>query len=463
MSSHDLIVIGAGPAGTEAALTAQSRGLDVIIIDEAVDAGGQIYRAGPASRVPEGERLRETIRNSRVRAAYEHRVWTALKTESSFEVASAGPNGSAVFSSKALIVCSGAIERFYPRPGWTLPGVIGLGAATIMLKAQGILPGQRVLVSGPGPLAPLVAHLVQEHGGNVVALVDPNPRSLWLKSLTVMASRPDLLAQGAKWVGQLLAKRVPVLPHWDIESFHGTNSVEAVTVRANLNPQQRRKFAVDAVCFGSGLYPATEFYKLLGARIDYAAERGGWIPVLDEHQRTSVLNLYAAGDGAELLGVTAAPLTGRIAGLTAAFDLKKIDTTEYQQEYVAAQAQLKRAARFGRAVARMMQPRASAMRDVPEQTIVCRCEDVTLAALRSAITAGAQEINALKAATRCGMGPCGGRMCGEAAAAVMECAGIRRENIGCWTARPPLRPVGIDVLTGAFEYSDIPIREPAPL
>jgi NAD(P)H-nitrite reductase large subunit len=271
------------------------------------------------------------------------------------------------------------------------------------------------------------------------------------------------LWDGAKWIAELLAKRVPILHDWDIESFDGTEMVQSVTVHSNKNAEKRRTFEVDAVCFGYGLYPATEFYRLLGARIQYVPERGGWIPILDEHQRTSVLNMYAAGDGAELLGVSAAPFTGRIAGLTAALDLKKIDPTEYQKQYVTAYSQLKGASKFGRRVAAIMQPRPSAMRNVPAQTIVCRCEDVTVSDLQSAIKEGAAEINALKAATRCGMGPCGGRMCAESAAAVMECAGIRRENIGYWTARPPLRPVNIEALTGAFDYSDIPITEPAPL
>ena len=462
MANHDVIVIGAGPAGAEAALAAHSCGLDVVILDEATDAGGQIYRSGPASTNSEGDTLRSTLRNSGVTMAFEQRVWTILKTDSGYEVATMGPQGPRILRSQTLIICSGAIERFYPRPGWTLPGVIGLGAATIMLKAQGVLPGKRVLVSGPGPLATLVAHLVQAHGGKVVALVDPNPKNVWIRALPSMTSRTDLLWDGLKWLGQLVAARVPVLHGWDVASFHGTESVQSVTVE-NQTREQSRTFDVDVVCFGHGLYPSTEFYRLLGARIRYEPECGGWLPVLDEYQRTSLPGVYAAGDGAELLGVAAAPLTGRIAGLTAALDLEKIEAQDYRRRYLSTSAQLKKTARFGREVARMMQPRATGMRDVPGETLVCRCEDISLATLQSAIADGAREVNALKAATRCGMGPCGGRMCGEAVASVMECAGIPRDSIGYWTARPPLRPISIADLTGTFDYSDIPISEPAPI
>jgi hypothetical protein len=220
---------------------------------------------------------------------------------------------------------------------------------------------------------------------------------------------------------------------------------------------------VDAVCFGYGLFPSTEFYRLLRAQIHYDVGRGGWAPKLDAYQRTTIERLYAAGDGAELLGVAAAPITGRIAALTAALDLRKISQEKYERSYAKEVAALKRATQFGREIALLMQPRASVMEHVPAETIVCRCEDVTVGELKEAVQQGSREINALKAATRCGMGPCGGRMCGEAAAAVMECAGVERSAIGYWTARPPLRPVPIGTLTGDFDYGDIPISEPAPL
>lgn len=463
MISCDAIVIGAGPAGAEAALTARSCDLNVVVIDEASDAGGQIYRSGPAAGVREGDLLRERLNGSGIRTLFQHRVWTAASTGTDFEVAAAGPNGSCIVQTKAIIIATGAIERFYPRPGWTLPGVLGLGAATIMLKAQGVLPGQRVLVAGPGPLAALVAHLVQKHGGMVVALIDPHPRSTWLRALPRMASRLYLLADGARWIGQLMVRRVPVLHGWDVRSFQGRDSVESVTVSPVGAPHHGRTFDVDAACFGYGLFPSTEFYRLLHADIRYAPERGGWTPVLDSHQRTTAAHVYAAGDGAEILGVSAAPLSGRMAALAAAFDLQKISVADYERRINKEQAALRRVVSFGREVARIIQPRASAMKDVPDDTIVCRCEDITVHELHSAMKQGSREINALKAATRCGMGPCGGRMCGEAVAAVMECAGVPRESIGCWTARPPLRPIPIEAITGTFEYSDIPFREPSPL
>jgi thioredoxin reductase/bacterioferritin-associated ferredoxin len=460
MSKHDIIVIGAGPAGAEAAIAAREFGLDVLIVDEALDAGGQVYRIGPESKASPAETLRQRLRDSGTQLAFGHRLWTLSKASSGFRAAAVGPSSTIVADASAVIVATGAIERFYPRPGWTLPGVIGLGAATVMMKSYGVLPGQRVLVGGPGPLAPLVAHLVQQYGGKVVALADPNPRQVWLKALPAIASRPSLLLEGARWIASLRAKGVPVMYGWNIRSIEGAHHAEYVTL---VRGTRERRFDVDAVCFGDGLFPSTEIYRLLGAEIVYDPERGGWIPSLDSSQRTTIPKLYAAGDGAELLGVAAAPLTGRIAVLAAARDLGKITESEYHGSWTAERNHLGRVSRFGGAFAQMMQPRTWTVAKVPDDTVVCRCEDVTAGQIRNAVAQGATEINALKAATRCGMGPCGGRICGDAVAALMECSGIDRKSIGYWTARQPLRPVPISSLTGSFDYADIPVREPAPL
>src|SRR5262249_48262276 len=106
-------------------------------------------------------------------------------------------------------------------------------------------------------------------------------------------------------------------------------------------------------------------------------------------------------------------------------------------------------------------PRASAVAWIPDHTIVCRCEAVRAGELRAAIAEGAREINALKAATRCGMGPCGGRVCEEGAAALLEGAGVSREALGKLTARAPLRPLPMTALTETFVYDDIPFPQAA--
>jgi bacterioferritin-associated ferredoxin len=183
--------------------------------------------------------------------------------------------------------------------------------------------------------------------------------------------------------------------------------------------------------------------------------------VVDALGQTSVPGLFACGDGAGVLGADAAPLTGRLAALGAA---RLRGRTVPDAEIAALRRRLVRTARFGAAMTRIATPPASLLDLATPETIVCRCEGLRRAALEQEIDAGAVTMNALKATTRCGMGPCGGRSCAEAAAMLIAArTGRSREAIGQGTGRPPLRPVPIGLLAGAFDYDSLPIPAPAPL
>jgi thioredoxin reductase/bacterioferritin-associated ferredoxin len=456
--------------------------LSVLVIDEARAAGGRVYRvpdswlepSGSARSTPaEGAKLCAALASCGAELALDHTVWHVGRLPTSagdpprFEVSSIIDRHCVQARSRALIVATGALERFYPRPGWTLPGVIGLGAATVMLKSSGVLPGKRVVVAGPGPLAVWVAKLVLDAGGSVAAVCDPNPRRAWTRLLPALARQAGPLVRGGAWLAQLALAGVPILRGWDVRAIHRERQVERITlgrVDRDWRPRsggEEKTLDADALCIGYGLAPATDLYQLLGAALHYEPARGGWAPLLDRGQRCTMPGLYGAGDGAGVLGAVAAPATGRIAALSAARDLGRLDDASYRRRIGIAQRALARAASFGSAMAQLAQPNRAAVAWVPDSTIVCRCEDVRAGELRAAIAAGVQEINALKAATRCGMGPCGGRVCGEAAGALLECAGFARERIGQLTARAPLRPVPLSALTGSFEYGDIPFPRAA--
>jgi thioredoxin reductase/bacterioferritin-associated ferredoxin len=481
-SPYDLIVIGAGPAGAAAAVAAVECGLSVLVLDEARAGGGRIHRAAdawlhescaPRSTMHEGEILRSALASCGAELAFEHVVWHVgmlpgdADHPQRFEVSTLGGEVPRQARSRALIVATGALERFYPRPGWTLPGVVGLGAATVMLKASGVLPGKRVAVVGPGALAISVAKLIVAAGGEVVALCDPNSPRAWAGTLPTLARHVIELARGGAWLAKLASARVPMYFGWDVRAIQGERAVESVTLgRVDdrwrpLPGAEEKTIAVDAVSMGYGLGSAIDIYQLLGAALRYVPALGGWTPALDRGQRSDVPGLYGAGDSAGVLGVAAASATGRIAALSAALDLGRIDAATFERRSAASRRDLARAASFGSALSRLVEARSTAVGWVPDETIVCRCEDVRAGDLRAAIAAGAQEANALKAATRCGMGPCGGRVCGESAAALLECAGFSRERIGALTARAPLRPVPLSMLTGSFAYSDIPFPQAA--
>jgi thioredoxin reductase/bacterioferritin-associated ferredoxin len=466
----DLIVLGAGPAGTAAAIEADALGLATLLLDEAPAAGGQVHRApSPAllSRPADAEaRAGDAMRHALAASGVVHRpacrVWSLAR---GFRVTALGPDGPEDHEAPALILATGATERVLPCPGWTLPGVFGLAAATILLKAEHILPGRRVVVAGTGPLLALVAAKLLAAGAEVAAVVDARPRADWLRAAPALAARPDLLARGLGWLARLAAARVPVLAAHAVARIEGTGRVERVAVVPLAAPDgPPRVFDADAVCLGHGLLPATEASRLLGARHVFDAARGGWVPELDAARRTSLRGLYACGDGAGLAGAAAAPLSGRLAALAAARDLGRLDESAFAARAAPLRAALARAARFGRAMAALSEPPPALLDLVAPDTLVCRCEGVTRGALERAVAAGAATLNEIKAATRCGMGPCGGRVCAEPAALLLARATDRdRAAIAPATARPPLRPVPLGALAGGFRYEDLPIPEPAPL
>lgn len=476
----DVTVIGAGPAGIRAALTARAFGLQVALLDEADAPGGQVYRAVPDALRAEradaagpdlrkGDSLRSQLAASRVETRIGRRVWSVSGNDDLFRVDALGPDGSETYRARALVATTGTSERVAPFPGWTIPGVIGLAAATILLKSQRILPGRRTVVAGAGPLLTLVAATILKAGGTVAAVIDlAGPRD-WLRCLPAMAGRPDLLARGAAWHLALRRRRIPLLYRHTVLRAEGRDALERVTVcpvdaaGQPLPHDGIRTFDADALTVGHGLTPAIEISRLLSAKHRFARASGGWIADADQDGRTSIANFYVAGDGAGVRGAAAAEIQGDLAGLAAAHDLGALSADSYTREAASRRRRHRRAARFGGAMARLMALRPAQIAAVPGETIVCRCEDVTRAEIDTAIEQGADGINQLKHFTRCGMGPCQGRMCGEAVAELLALRLGSRAAVGLWTARTPIRPLPLDAMLGQFDYADIPIPPPAPL
>ena len=474
MTELDLVVIGAGPAGASAALEAHRHGLRSLLVDEAPAAGGQVWRAPPAGferrkadvDARAGDRLRAALAASGVRVAFEHCVW--LITEG-FRIEAVGPAGPVTWRTPAIVAATGASERVVPFPGWTEPGVIGLAGATILLKAQQVLPGERALVAGCGPLLPAVAAGVLKAGGAIEAIVDLASRREWLAVLPAMLTRPDLLGRGLGWLARLCSAGVPVYHRHTLRRVVRTDGGLRATIApvedsgAFVSGASGREFEVDWVAVGHGLVPGTEVARLLGAEHRYEHQRGGWIAVRDEFGRTSVKGLLVAGDGGGIRGAAAAVEEGRFAGLAVAYDQGRLNDAAFAGVARPIRRRMRRAVRFGVASARLMALRPGQVRSIPGETLVCRCEDVTRAEVERAIAAGADEVNQLKAWTRCGMGPCQGRMCGETVAALVAAASGSRAAAGFWTGRAPLRPVPLDVLLGDYAYADMPLPRAAPL
>ncbi|MET9607812.1 NAD(P)/FAD-dependent oxidoreductase [Streptomyces sp. NPDC006512] len=429
-ATTDLAVVGAGPAGLAAAVTAAALGLKVTVLDTAERPGGQFYRhPAPTLGATRPQALhhdwpafatRETAlraHESAGRITYLpfHHVWTVVPDGGAWTLhAVAGPEEeAAAVHARSVLLATGAYERQLPFPGWTLPGVIGAGGAQAMLKGGLVLPGRRIVVAGSGPLLLAVAGSLAAAGATVPAVVEAGAYTGYAGHLPALLRNPAKLAEGATYGGALLRHGIRLRTRHAVTEAHGADRVEAVTVtRLDRDwrplPGTSRRIPCDALAVGHGLVPQLELATGLGCATLRAPD--GTVALdLDGEQRTSVPGIWSAGETGGIGGAQLALTEGEIAAHAIA-------------GRPAPAALVRRRARL-RAFAGAM---AAAHRSGPgwtdwlsDGTDVCRCEEVPAGRIREAVgELGARDARTVKLLTRAGMGWCQGRMCGPAVAAL---------------------------------------------
>lgn len=451
----DVAVVGAGPGGLCAAIEAARAGASVVLVDENPAPGGQIYRALPAAfsaRPTRGTEsavardLLSALDALAVRRLMGTTVWGAFGPGT---LEAVGPGGAIRIHAPAIVVAAGAHDRPVPLPGWTLPGVLTVGGAQTLLKSQRLLPGRRFLFAGAGPLLLVVAAQYAEAGAEVVAVADAVRTSELLAHARALGASPRLLADGLRYRWQVRRRGIPWLAPRILVRVEGSPEVESavlaeVDAEWNPRPGTERSFEVDTVCVGYGLVPSVELLRLLGCALRYDEMSVAWVPHRDEQLRTTQPGVYAVGDGAGVAGAAVAADEGRLAGTVAALQVGRLSEAEAMRRQRPWRARLRRLATFRRAMDAIYHPREGLFRRGSPDTIVCRCEEVPLSEIQSALDDGARTLGQVKAWTRVGMGPCQGRMCFLATAkAVATATGCTMSELGPCSVRPPVKPVDI--------------------
>jgi len=455
----DVAVVGAGPAGLAAAAEAARHGLSVTLLDDNPLPGGQYYRQGPATRVPDGNRghprdarareLLSVVDHPRVTFLAGAVVWAAPEARTlAFSHAGRGHR----LRAEVIVIAAGASDRAVPFPGWTLPGVLTAGGAQNLLKSQGVLPGRRALVAGTGPLLLVVADSLRRAGATVVEVVEAAPIRAW-QALPRLALAPGLLRRGLAYRLGLQRARVPFRPGHTVIEARGRDEVAEAVVApidgdGRVDRARARTLAVDTVVVGFGLVPSTELTRLLGCRHEWQRARGGWIPWRSAELETSVPGVLVAGDGAGIGGVETAVLEGRLAGLVAAERLGRGTGAEVGAARGPLRRRLRRLARFREGIEAMHRPPPTFLSLLTPETTVCRCEEITAEQLDAAVARGLP-IDAVKAHTRATMGRCQGRNClGTLADLVARARGCGPADLAWPRPRPPARPVRLGDLLG---------------
>ncbi len=410
----DVVVIGGGPAGIAAAVTASQCGASVALLDDNPGLGGQIWRgegrtSGSTTAVTWFEKVSRSNVNWICPAQVFHVEAGRLLAESPVET-------HEIYFDR-LILATGARERFLAFPGWTLGNVIGAGGLQALIKSGLPVERKRIAIAGTGPLLLAVAACVKEHRGEVVYIAEQTSLAKFAKFGMSMMFAPGKFGETIR-----LGWKLKGVPHWrncwPVAAL-GRERVEAVRLS---HGGRIKEIACDYLACGFHLIPNTELAEYLGCKT-----RDGFVAV-DDAQQTSVRSVYAAGEPTGIGGLELALIEGQIAGLAAAG--KTVGNEELLRARAANQIAV-------RAMKEAFALRAELRMLADPDTLVCRCEDVSYGKLREH-----KSWREAKLQTRCGMGPCQGKVCGPAT-----------EFLFGWKAdslRPPLFPVRCASLAAVF-------------
>ena len=446
---HQLLVIGGGPAGLNAAKFAANAGLDVGLIDAGTRLGGQYWRhtgdenfdQGAHSNFDQGSLLIDAVKaNPRITIYSSTSIWSASVIDG-FVVLRA-PNRE--FKAPKLIIATGAHDRTLPFPGWDLPGVMTPGALQSLFKGQKVIAGKKIVVAGSGPFLLPVASAIAKYGGDVVGVIEASSKYAWRTELFTLIRNPSKIVEGTKYLAQLRNSKVALRHNQVVISANpgadGTlASVTIADTNSGLKPVATYTVQCDVLAVGWGFVPDVSLPRLLDLTLKIGVDG---LPVVDvdEHQKATSIHqgveIYAAGETTGVGGYALALAEGAIAGLAAARSRSKF------KELILLR---RRGEQFAKALFNVYPiPKQWKSRLDPE-TIICRCEEVSYKSLMDAQSElGADDPRTAKLLTRVGMGMCQGRICSPI---VCELLGASPEDIVRGNYRPVIYPITLGELS----------------
>ncbi|WP_415221846.1 FAD-dependent oxidoreductase [Pseudophaeobacter arcticus] len=455
--STGVLIVGAGPAGIRAAETCVKAGLHPIIVDEARQAGGQIYRR-PASTVSRSAKDRygsEAGKALALHKCFDLMVSNGQVTHLSQSSVTAIAHQSAqvltnegikVISFEKLILCTGAGDRLLPVPGWQSAGVFSLGAMQIALKTQEVALGRRLVLAGTGPLLTLVAAQLIRAGAEVAAVLDTAPMRQQVKGAWAMAMARPIVTLRGLYLRAILGQRY----HAGVRNLRITTNESGPT---QLCWQDHTGLDCRTQCDGVGLgwhlMADTQLADLAGANFYWSTEWSQWLPEVDSAGRLGN-GVYLAGDGERILGADAAECAGQIAAAACLEDMGLTCRPGKRALW-----RHERMQRFASGLATAFQVPQELFTQLPSDTVICRCEGVALGDIQAAARRVGPDINRVKSQCRIGMGRCQGRYCQFAAGRILaELGQTAPAKIGRLRAQPPLRPLPVSAALQSESVKD---------
>jgi thioredoxin reductase len=438
---YHVVIAGSGIGGMAAAKLLSGYGLRILVVDENRHMGGQLLRKQPHGRQTprrfEPDRIKhmgmglvkqlgkesiDTLNGAQVLGIYPQH--TLLVEDSRGRVSE--------YRADALILATGARERQLPFRGWDLPGVISTGAAQILMKSSGVLPGRNTLIAGCGPLMLVLAAEITANGGRVHAVLDQNGVAEKLDAFTAGRSIWPKLLEGAVYLSRLAAARVPLKQRVRVIEARGSDHLErVVAARVDANGDiiqgTERIHVTDTLAVGYGFSPNIELPQQAGCAVSYTIDKGGWHVAVSATMATSVDAVYAVGETTGIGDAGKSLIEGQIAARDLLFKLGLVNRKTHEKHMRSLLRRRNQQLRYGRFLNRLCRLQPGCYEGIPDDTMVCRCEKIPMGEIRRQLANGFDTISGIKKATRCGMGHCQGRICGP----------ILSDMIGAFTQQPP--------------------------
>jgi thioredoxin reductase/bacterioferritin-associated ferredoxin len=451
----DLLIVGAGPAGMAAALVADEAGLAVLVADEGPAPGGQVFRnvlaadralAGMlGADYLKGRAQAERFQASGAGYAPRTTVFMIEREAREFIVGLSSGDSSRMVSARHVLIATGALERPFPIPGWTLPGVMTAGAGQTLLKTSALVPQGPLVLAGNGPLLMLLAAQYLRAGVSITAVLETTPpANLW----RTLPTLPGFLASPYPWKGLGLIRRVlsqtRVLTGVTALRAEGEARLQSVVFTRK---GREASLPADVLLLHQGVVPQVNLAMSAGVDHVWNAQRLAFEPQLSDDLETNVPGLFIAGDSGGIGGAEVAETDGVLAALAIT---QRVSRERPGHAALLAQTQRRRqAARRGRDFLDALYRPARQFRQPDDAVIVCRCEEVSAGEIRALARRGAQGPNQVKAFSRAGMGPCQGRQCGLTSCEIMaDTLDKTPAEIGHMRIRSPVKPITVRQMAG---------------
>ena len=460
-SHYNIIIIGSGFSGITAAEILADYHISILLLDENIHLGGQLLRKIPEelgeypSYKPDkirktGFNFLEKVKNKKI-TLMNKTILLGVYENNEILIEY---NREKIFTLRydILVFAPGARERFLPFKGWTLPGVYSTGMLQVLIKSSGVLPAKRMLMAGSGLFLFAAAYEFLKNGGELLGIMEQSPFWNKIKFFPQIFRQCSKFIEGGRYLTKIYLSKTPVKYQRHIIEARGENSLEEVVVgkldkNGELIKGTEKTFHTKALAVGYGFVPNLEAPQLAGCQLEYSQEKGGWIVKVNDRMETNRENILAAGEITGIGGAQKSLNEGKIAAHTI---LEKLGV-ENKKKLAPILKKLKKERKhhmsFVKCFNSLYKIKPKTILGIPDDTIVCRCENIDIKSIKKAIQMGCHNPNALKILTRCTMGQCQGRTCAPVIYDILQILCHKNpEDIGLFSVRPPFKPVSIKAL-----------------